>query len=399
MKSITIIKEEQELLICYAPTIGFESIKASLESGVSVKRTFWISESNLKKCNDDKECFVFRIASTKGKYYCLEKEVFDIHHSIYIEKTLDISETWFFSYPHISIFSILDSMLSNDLYIVEINDGIDNHLPASDYVDLINSFPNSYERDKYSTARIAYFLSNYIEGTWKYIESYERYLKRKDNNLSLGVSQTIKLYGYEMYKKAAEELEAMLNNPLPFSESVWQEKIYEIICVLYPKYIAKFREIEVGSDGRHMKKPDFLLVDTGGFVDLLEIKKPNGQKVVSETEYRNNYVAGRDLEGAIVQIEKYIYILNHEGEDRVCKIRNQISPYIPNGISVKVVNPQGILLLGRSNSLTKEQLYDFEIIKRQHKNIVEIMTYDDLLHRLNNILKQMETDTTKEKTE
>ena len=66
-------------------------------------------------------------------------------------------------------------------------------------------------------------------------------------------------------------------------------------------------------------QPDFILVDSSGFVDLLEIKKPNNQKVVSSTEYRNNYVAGRDLEGAIVQIEKYVYILNHEGEARAKK--------------------------------------------------------------------------------
>ena len=162
--------------------------------------------------------------------------------------------------------------------------------------------------------------------------------------------------------------------------------------MLYPKYIASFREIEIGNDGHHSKKPDFILVDSSGFVDLLEIKKPNNQKVVSSTEYRNNYVAGRDLEGAIVQIEKYVYILNHEGEVRAKKIRDKIAGDLPAGLEIKVVNPQGILLLGRSRGLTKEQLFDFEIIKRQHKNIVDIMTYDDLLNRLKNILKQMEAD-------
>ena len=95
-------------------------------------------------------------------------------------------------------------------------------------------------------------------------------------------------------------------------------------------------------------------------------------------------MAGKDLEGAIVQIEKYVYILNHEGEARAGDL--------PAGLEIKVVNPQGILLLGRSRGLTKEQLFDFEIIKRQHKNIVDIMTYDDLLNRLKNILKQMEAD-------
>lgn len=108
-----------------------------------------------------------------------------------------------------------------------------------------------------------------------------------------------------------------------------------------------------------------------------------------KSEYRNNYVDGRDLEGAIVQIEKYIYILNHEGEDRVNKIRKIMSSNLPDNINVRVVNPQGILILGRSDTLTDPQRFDFEIIKRQHKNIVDIMTYDDLLERLKNILGQM----------
>lgn len=157
-------------------------------------------------------------------------------------------------------------------------------------------------------------------------ESYERYLEKKEANLPLSSFPNIKLMGYEMYKKAYDELELMLEDSMSYSEKEWQRRIYEIICVLYPKYIARFREIEVGTDGRHMKTPDFMLVDSAGFVDILEIKKPDGIKVVSTTEYRNNYVASRDLEGAIVQIEKYIYILNHEGEARVkrYKIRCEI---------------------------------------------------------------------------
>ena len=65
--------------------------------------------------------------------------------------------------------------------------------------------------------------------------------------------------------------------------------------------------------------------------------------------------------------------------------------HLPSNFRLKVVNPQGILLLGRSNNLTDEQLFDFEIIKRQHKNIVDIMTYDDLLKRFRNILNQIKS--------
>lgn len=58
-------------------------------------------------------------------------------------------------------------------------------------------------------------------------------------------------------------------------------------------------------------------------------------------------------------------------------------------MEVKVINPQGILLAGRSNELTEEQKQDFELIKRQYKHVVDIMTYDDLLFRLGNIIKSL----------
>ena len=102
--------------------------------------------------------------------------------------------------------------------------------------------------------------------------------------------------------------------------------------------------------------------------------------------------------GVIVQIEKYLYILNHDGKSREQKIKEKIrekekenAKYIlPEHIKIQVINPQGILLLGRSNDLTEDQKKDFEIIKRKNKNIIDIMTYDDLLERLKNILNQLQ---------
>lgn len=38
-----------------------------------------------------------------------------------------------------------------------------------------------------------------------------------------------------------------------------------------------------------------------------------------------------------------------------------------------------LLLLGRSKDLNEQQTRDFELIKRQYKNIADIMTYDDLV--------------------
>lgn len=44
------------------------------------------------------------------------------------------------------------------------------------------------------------------------------------------------------------------------------------------------------------------------------------------------------------------------------------------------------LILGRDKDFDDRQKFDFEIIKRKYANIVDIMTYDDLLRRLDNII-------------
>ena len=388
-KSIKVVCEEKCLNIIYSPAINFDVIEKNINDGTWIKGTFWVNKTNIVEINQDDESICFTIAKTKENYYLLDREVFGIKHNISIEKKLNISDKWFITYPKTSVIKKIDELLQDDLCIVADENGEENYLPSRAFLELIEVFPNSYEVKKYVSSRISYLLSTYVEGVWKNKESYERYLEKKEANLPLSSFPNIKLMGYEMYKKAYDELELMLKKSMSYSEKEWQRRIYEIICVLYPKYIARFREIEVGTDGRHMKTPEFMLVDSAGFVDILEIKKPDGIKVVSTTEYRNNYVASRDLEGAIVQIEKYIYILNHEGEARVKKIQDKVRNHLPSNFRLKVVNPQGILLLGRSNNLTDEQLFDFEIIKRQHKNIVDIMTYDDLLKRFRNILNQI----------
>ena len=106
------------------------------------------------------------------------------------------------------------------------------------------------------------------------------------------------------------------------------------------------------------------------------------------TQYRNNYVASREVSGAIQQIEKYIFCLN--SYDKAKKdVLDKLDGMLPNGLKPQVVNPQGILLAGRSNEFTEEQRKDFELIKRQYKHVADIMTYDDLAQRLKNIIASL----------
>lgn len=45
--------------------------------------------------------------------------------------------------------------------------------------------------------------------------------------------------------------------------------------------------------------------------------------------------------------------------------------------------------MGRDNQLNKSQLNGFEVIKRKYKKVIDVFTYDELLRRLDILVKQL----------
>ena len=101
------------------------------------------------------------------------------------------------------------------------------------------------------------------------------------------------------------------------------------------------------------------------------------------------FVDIKELSGAVQQIEKYIYCLTSI-ENSQKAVLEKLRDGLPEGVNPQVVSPKGMLLIGRSKDFNEQQTRDFEIIKRQYKNIADIMTYDDLLKRINNIVFSLE---------
>lgn len=182
----------------------------------------------------------------------------------------------------------------------------------------------------------------------------------------------------EQFTVAYRDLQRLLGEYEAINEKQWQAKIHNILQLLYPKYICCALEIKFHGIGKHDKQPDFLLVDANGFVDVLKIKKAD---ITVLTKYRNNYVASREVSGAIQQIEKYIYCLNSSDKAKY-DVSSKLIPMLLSGVEIQFVNPHGVLILGRSNEFNKQQRQDFELIKRQYKHVADIMTYDDLAMRL-----------------
>ncbi len=394
MASISFEYSGDKLILCYAPAMGINDIikRLDTENGVLIKHTFWVTKDllceDVNEEDDWEETLRFRIGTVGESYTQLDSDVFGTDHSFYFGNEIKLKPEMFIAYRNISILRKIDEVIERDFYVGgdwENHDGISKKT----YDELIRRFPKTAELDKYAHKRIASIIKDYFPECDKYEAIYDKYITSRKNNCILpapSVSTYNAQIELEQFTVAYQELLDMLDRYETIDEKQWQRKIHNILQLLYPKYICCVREVKFYGGGKKDKQPDFLLVDANGFVDILEIKKADVRML---TQYRNNYVPSREVSGAIQQIEKYIFCLNTY--DKAKKdVSDKLDTMLPNGLKVQVVNPQGILLVGRSNEFNEEQKKDFELIKRQYKHVADIMTYDDLAQRLRNIIASLE---------
>lgn len=81
-----------------------------------------------------------------------------------------------------------------------------------------------------------------------------------------------------------------------------------------------------------------------------------------------------------------------EGEK---KLSARYKDELPPGMTIRVTNPKAMIIIGRdrriggSAALAADQMFDLEVFKRKYANMMDIMTYDDLLRRLQNIIASL----------
>lgn len=117
-----------------------------------------------------------------------------------------------------------------------------------------------------------------------------------------------------------DQLTEMLHDTEGYSEAEWQAAVADLFLLLFPQYVAVLHNVLVkeqySNPGTVTKRYiDLLLVSANGTVDVIEIKKPSQRGLVSRSRYRDNHVPIRDLSGAIIQAEKYLF-LSQQGRSR-----------------------------------------------------------------------------------
>lgn len=394
-------KKEELILLVYKPNTGeVEWIEKELNNGIiQLKQTFIFEKEDLYELNKDKGIAKFKFGKLIDDYYCVPRNILMSNFDVYFEKNIELLFDYF-RYPHGSkaiidnYFKIISDIIDecDKLFI-----GGDNaDISYENFVGIINSFPKYYERDLYSKSRIYQVLENYFDISKNFSEKLENYRNKTKNTICNNSLNEFNNYEIVKYESILEKLKNMLEQVDKYSESQWKKEIIEIITFIFPKYIYCLDEIQfnIKDSDKKSEKVDMFLISNNGNVDLIEVKKPNAGYIISNSSDHDNYYATSFLSKTEMQLEKYLYNLNKLGYDSEKKIyeknKSKFDKYGIKPENIKIVNPKGILIIG-NNIENKNKHRDLEIIKKIYSNIIDIITYDDLIKMLENTINAIKS--------
>ena len=358
---------------------------------------FYISDI-VDSMSNDKNSRTFKLGTLgEDGYYVIPKTTLGIRDDLKIHSSVEI-DILFFLTPvcNVPILQRIDKVVKEPIIVGGDAPGaIDQEL----FVDALRSVPTRWELDKYVNYRIEKVVQDFFESTSDEEGKYQKYLKKHIKRPESKPSETLlAIHEQELQKFIflRQQLLRMLSTP-DCSEGEWQSKILEFILLLFPRYVHVLANVEikerVSSHKDRSRFFDLVMVDADGHIDLIEIKKPFDEGVLRKGKYRDNYIPARELTGAIMQAEKYIYYLQKGGYKCEAELNGRYGGELPAGLQIKVVNPKAMVIVGRSNKFDDQQRLDFEIIRRKYANVIDIMTYDDLLLRLERQIKRLQGET------
>ena len=344
-------------------------LKIAITSGMVKALDFFLG----KKIQDDKK---YKIA---GRHFGIEQDVF-------LDEFFNFEPKSFIAVRDISIFRKLGSIIKGDI-VVSDDEGA---IPLEEYQFLLENFPTTGELNRYSDNRVARVLRDYLPLKDDFQWKFDKALNKRKKLSPKSHLDLIGGYEAKKYEYLISVLESMLSDSESYVESDWQKLIVEIVLFIFPKYVYVLEEVPVRdryTDPNRVitRRVDLGLVDANGYLDVIEIKRPFEKSLLSVRKYRDSFVPKKELSGTILQAEKYLFHLSKGGRGAETLINEQYQNDLPDSFEVKITNPKAIIISGRDYEFSDAELFDFEVIKRKYANVVDILTYDDLLRRLKNL--------------
>ncbi len=403
-----------ELRLIYRPHDGSHWVYRKFKSGdaVVLKGTFHLTRANL--IQDDVDEWVddadyvskgdpddfefggedrmdFLVAKAgRGDYFRFSKDALPIGVDVLLHRQAMPTWKWFSAERKTSVLGVVAKLKPSRIVI---GGPAPDAIPVVDYERLIAQFPSTHELKRYVLARVSSVVREYTDATVDAETQLRKTVDRKVKRTPKDLAAPFREADVRKYEYLLKHLNDMLAaKPGTYNEAHWQDQIIKIICLLNPKYIEAFTGVRVkDSDGGNWRILDILLVDASGNVDVLEIKQPFDEAMVTGGLYRHNHVPLRELSGTVIQVEKYLCTLSRWGIKGEDILTQRYASQLPSGFKIRVVNPCGLIIMGRDRDMDLQQRHDFEVIRRHYKHIADIVTYDDLVRRLQAVLTKLRT--------
>lgn len=398
--AVQFFRQDDDLLLRYEPRSDTEWVHERFRRGESllIKKTFRFTQDNLVEENegatedewsfDKRDTASFRVARLEGEYFRFDKDVLGIDVDLLIHQDIELTYKHFTAEQKISIFSVIAKLKPGRIII---GGKEPDSIPEVSFENLIRNFPSGFELHRYALARVSSVVREYTETEVDSESLFTKYVEKRLSKKTKNFRAEFKNSELQKYRFLHSKLTLMLEAEDSYPESTWQAEILQIILLLNPKYIKAVREAPVRDEYKNTtRRIDILLIDAAGHINIVEIKKPLDQSIITDALYRDNHIPLRELSGTVMQIEKYLFHLNKWGKQGEDHLTELYKSNLPPDFRVRITNPSGIIIMGRDNNLSEAQRLDFEIVKRKYKNIIDVVTYDELLRQLDFIVKQLE---------
>lgn len=376
---------------------------------VTLNRVFTFVRQDLVSQPDDRDQdndfenfeYRFRLATRRDGYFHIDGRIFDIDNPVLlVDAGLKLERKVFVAERNISIFRKIADLVETNQPIV-VGGSRTEAIPIPDFQALLNRFPNTGELNRYAAARVASVIGDYISPLKDARAQYEAYMNRRRSTMTAMLAQPELLQTeIEKYVFIRDTITEWLRNGTARSERDWQNMIVNFLLLIFPKYIAVLSNVRIVDEysvpgATKNRFIDLALIDAAGNLDVIEIKKPFEDALMVRTMYRDNYIPTRELSGSIMQAEKYLFHLTKWGLAGEKVLTQRYASKLPQGLGIRITNPKAMIILGRdqrpdvAEALDASQRLDLEIIKRKYTNLIDVLTYDDLLRRLNNIIASL----------
>ncbi len=372
-----------------------EKKSVTISSVFSFDAADWLNPPSTLEEIGEEYFYEFQLGELDGEYVRINGDCLGIDNDVLMPSATKFKRTLFAAERNVSIFGRIAGIVEHKQPIV-IGGSRQGALEWDVFTDLLRRFPSSYELDRYADARVQTVLSAHLDGLKDARGRYENYLvkktKGKPAHVDLDFLKSMEIEKYILIRNLIKEALATRKD---MSEAQWQDLMVSFIPLLFPKYIKVFQNVTINDyySDRGKKTSRFIdiaLLDANGNLDVIEVKKPFDDKILRKSAYRSNSIPTSELSGSIMQAEKYLFHLSKWGVNGEKALTERYAGQLPTGMEIRISNPKAIIILGRDqmggSKMTDSQFLDFEIIKRKYANMIDIITYDDLLRRLSNTI-------------